>query len=450
MADLALARPFHDIDVGAAALRLVRLRMIGALAVPVLLFAYFAYAWVAFDVTALFARADANRMALLSVDSAFHKVHVEENLRRGGVTVAVEGERNGTFRPGTEPDWVSRQGDLTVVDLGAGHRVDMAGRDVRFTVPDYGTIVVRVTDEAVEATLPPGPVPGWITGNATKFDARPDFTRRLQVSRAKTEVHRYFFGWENFWFDFGHPLDGKSLGELLALAVSGDRLDPARSNVGYIFGSFLGNQRWQHAAVFVALYETLLMAVLGTLTAFLVALPLAFLAARNFTPSMAVRFAVRRVFDFVRAVDSLIWSLIFIRAFGLGPLTGSLAIAITDTGSLGKLFSEALENIDMKQVEGVTSTGSSQLQQYRYGVIPQIMPVLLSQGLYYLESNTRSATVIGALGAGGIGLMLVQTIGTSRNWENTAYIIVLILLLVIVMDNLSTWLRQRLIVGRAA
>jgi phosphonate transport system permease protein len=164
---------------------------------------------------------------------------------------------------------------------------------------------------------------------------------------------------------------------------------------------------------------------------------------------MAVRFAVRRLFDFVRAVDSLIWSLIFIRAFGLGPLTGTLAIAITDIGSLGKLFSEALENIDGKQVEGVTSTGASRLQQYRFGVIPQLMPVLLSQALYFLESNTRSATVIGALGAGGIGLMLVQAIGTQRDWENVAWIVLLILVLVSVMDTLSGWLRQRLIVGKA-
>jgi phosphonate transport system permease protein len=221
------------------------------------------------------------------------------------------------------------------------------------------------------------------------------------------------------------------------------------SNLRFMWTSFLGNPGWQHGMVFTAVYETLLMALLGTLTAVIVALPLAFLAARNFTPSMTLRFVVRRVFDFVRAVDSLIWSLIFIRAFGLGPLTGSLAIAITDTGSLGKLFSEALENIDRKQVEGVESTGASRLQQYRFGVIPQILPVLVSQTLYYLESNTRSATVIGALGAGGIGLMLVQAIGTSRSWENVTYIIILILMLVVAMDSLSGWLRRRLIEGTA-
>ena len=114
-------------------------------------------------------------------------------------------------------------------------------------------------------------------------------------------------------------------------------------------------------------------------------------------------------------------------------------------GELGKLYSEAIENIDEHQVEGVRSTGASNAQNYAFGVIPQIMPVFISQTLYYLESNTRSATVIGALGAGGIGLMLVQTIQTSKDWENTLYLIVLTLLVVIMMDVISGWLRRRLL-----
>jgi phosphonate transport system permease protein len=200
----------------------------------------------------------------------------------------------------------------------------------------------------------------------------------------------------------------------------------------------------------VALLETLLMAVLGTVTAAFVALPLAFFAAQNFSPSIILRFFVRRLFDLLRGIDMLVWSLIFIRAFGLGPLTGTLAIAFTDTGELGKLFSEALENTDEKQVDGVQSTGASKVQVYRFGVIPQILPIFISQTLYYLESNIRSATVIGALGAGGIGLMLVETIRTSRDWENTLYLILLTLFLVIAMDKISGSLRKRLIQGRDA
>ncbi len=145
----------------------------------------------------------------------------------------------------------------------------------------------------------------------------------------------------------------------------------------------------------------------------------------------------------------LIWSLIFIRAFGLGPLTGALAIAFTDTGSLGKLFSEALEGVNKKQMEGVHATGANRLQFYRFGVIPQIIPVFVSQTLYYLESNVRSATIIGALGAGGIGLMLVEAMNTQRHWENVFYLILLTISLVMVMDTVSAKLRSRLIHGRS-
>ncbi|MEL6792956.1 MAG: ABC transporter permease subunit, partial [Pseudomonadota bacterium] len=130
-----------------------------------------------------------------------------------------------------------------------------------------------------------------------------------------------------------------------------------------------------------------------------------------------------------------------------GPLTGSLAILLTDTGTFGKIFSEALENVDDKQIEGVRSTGARPIQRYRFGVIPQITPVLLSQLLYYLESNTRSATVIGAIVGGGIGLMLTQAIITQKDWEEVTYYIILIILMVMLMDTVSGWLRRKLIKG---
>jgi phosphonate transport system permease protein len=175
-----------------------------------------------------------------------------------------------------------------------------------------------------------------------------------------------------------------------------------------------------------------------------------FLAARNFTPLGAARFAARRIFDFLRGVDGLIWTIVLSRAFGPGPLTGSLAIMLTDTGTFGKIFSEALENVDDKQIEGLTSTGARPLQRYRFGVIPQITPILLSQVLYYLESNTRSATIIGAITGGGIGLLLTQAIITQKDWEEVTYYIVLIILMVMIMDSLSGWLRRRLISGDAS
>jgi phosphonate transport system permease protein len=446
MAAADIAFPPRD-----AAHALVRRRLLWSFAIPAAVLGYLVYAWFAFDVPGLFARANPERMGLLAVDSAYHKIHVEEHLRRGTFTIAVEGERNATWPEGEGPDWVSLGGaGRATVDLGEGYAVRMDGPRLAFEVPGLGVIDVDASGETVAVTYPPGVArPDWVQGDERKFDARPTFDRRVQVSTSRVEVHRYFFGWENFWADFGSPVWGLSWGERLALIFSGERIDPARSNLGLIWREFLDNSEWQHERVFVSLFETLLMAVLGTMIAALAALPLAFLAARNFAPGMAARFLTRRLMDFVRAVDSLIWSLIFIRSFGLGPLTGSLAIGVTDAGSLGKLFSEALENIDQKQVEGVTSVGASRSQTWRFGVIPQILPVLVSQSLYYLESNTRSATVIGALGAGGIGLMLVETMRTARDWENVAYIILLIIVLVVAMDGLSQWLRRRLIEGRA-
>ena len=204
---------------------------------------------------------------------------------------------------------------------------------------------------------------------------------------------------------------------------------------------------WRHADVFWAIFETILMAFLGTFGAAIISLPLAFLAAKNFAPLMAVRFAFRRIFDFLRGVDGLIWTIILSRAFGPGPLTGALAILLTDTGSFGKMFSEALENTDKKQIDGVASTGAKPLQRYRFGVIPQITPVLLSQVLYYLESNTRSATIIGAITGGGIGLLLTQAMITQKDWEEVSYYIILILMMVMLMDWLSGILRAKLIKG---
>jgi phosphonate transport system permease protein len=204
---------------------------------------------------------------------------------------------------------------------------------------------------------------------------------------------------------------------------------------------------WRHGDVAWAIGETILMAFLGTFGAGLVALPLAFLGTRNFMPILAIRFAARRFFDFVRGVDSLIWTVVLARAFGPGPLTGALAILITDTGTFGKIFSEALENVDEKQIEGVSSTGAKPIQRYRFGVIPQITPVLLSQLLYFLESNTRSATIIGAITGGGIGLLLTQAIITQKDWEEVSYYIVLIIVMVMFMDWFSGWLRKRLISG---
>jgi phosphonate transport system permease protein len=419
--------------------------MVGTCAVAV----YLLYVFFSFNVGGLITKSQPGRAVLLAIDAVAYKVHITQFLRKeSAITIAVEGERNATYE--TPPEWVLQAGDLTEVEMGKGYRVEIQGNSLTMTVPDYGAIQVTATEAGVETTLPPGlPAPEWLKASPAKFEARPTIGRRVQVSQTRIEVHRYFFGWENFFFPFRSQLCNSSALEIVQLAFSNQRLQADMPNWQYIFTTFWHNPEWQHGHVFVALLETFLMAILGTVTAALVGLPLAILAASNFTPAQTLRFAVRRLFDFLRGIDMLIWSLIFIRAFGLGPLTGALAIAFTDTGSLGKLFSEALENVNKRQMEGVHATGANKWQFYRFGVIPQIIPVFVSQCLYYLESNVRSATIIGALGAGGIGLMLVETMNTQRDWENVLYLILLTISLVMIMDRLSSRLRNRLIHGKS-
>jgi len=413
----------------------------------VLVIVYLGYAFIAFDIPELIAKSRLDRGVLLGLDSVAYKVEVEKNLRRNEIEVSVEGERTAVYQ--TPPDWVRIEGadDPTTaridVDMGDGYHFLLDGRIVTITGPDLREPLV-VTAGPEEVTWE-GPTPDWVKLNPAKVEARPTLFKRIQITKGRILVFRYFWGWEDFWFEFRSPFNGKSLGELWTLATSADRIDPEMSNAAYMFDEFWSNPGWQHGDVFKALLETVIMAFLGTVVAAFVGLPLAFLAAANFNPEKVSRFAIRRFFDFVRGIDTLIWSLIFIRAFGLGPLTGVMAIAITDTGTLGKLFSEAIENIDNKQVEGMQSTGARPTTRYRFGVIPQILPVFISQSLYYLESNTRSATVIGALGAGGIGLKLVETLRTGKDWENTLYIIALTVMVVIAMDMLSGWLRRRLV-----
>ena len=193
-----------------------------------------------------------------------------------------------------------------------------------------------------------------------------------------------------------------------------------------------------------AIVETLAMAFLGTLIASVCAFFLAFLAARNIVPARLFRFSLRRGFDFLRGVDVLIWALVFVRAVGLGPLAGILVIAVSDTGTLAKLFSEAIENAEPGPYEGVRSAGCNKVKGVRFGIVPQVLPVMFSNALYMFESNTRSATILGIVGAGGIGLQLADRIRVN-NWDEACLIIIMILITVSVIDFLSKMIRMRII-----
>jgi phosphonate transport system permease protein len=197
-----------------------------------------------------------------------------------------------------------------------------------------------------------------------------------------------------------------------------------------------------------ALGETLSIALLGTTIAAVAALPFSLLAARNIIPSAWLRFPVRRAFDSIRGVDTLIWALVWINVVGLGPFAGVLAIALSDFGAFGKLFSEAIEAADKKQVEGIRASGGSALHEIRFGLMPQVLPVIAGQVLYFIESNTRSATIIGIVGAGGIGLQLAEQIRVLE-WQKVSFLILMILVAVAAIDWISGKLRFAIIGQRA-
>jgi phosphonate transport system permease protein len=196
-----------------------------------------------------------------------------------------------------------------------------------------------------------------------------------------------------------------------------------------------------------ALGETLSIALLGTTLAAVLALPVSLLAARNIVPGI-LRFPVRRVLDSIRGVDTLIWALVWINVVGLGPFAGVLAIAVSDFGAFGKLFSEAIEAADRKEVEGIRASGGSGLDEIRFGLMPQVLPVIAGQVLYFIESNTRSATIIGIVGAGGIGLQLAEQIRVLE-WQKVSFLILMILIAVAAIDWISGKLRFA-IIGRRA
>ncbi len=198
------------------------------------------------------------------------------------------------------------------------------------------------------------------------------------------------------------------------------------------------------AEILEGLGETLSMAFMGTVLGAVIAFPLSFLGAKNINRIFWLRQGSRRFYDVIRAFETLILALIFIRAFGLGPLAGIMAIAVSEIGTFSKLFSEALENTSRKPVEGVMASGGSRLQTIRYAIMPQVLPVHLSVLLYNFESNVRSGTILGIVGAGGIGFLLSDRISAYR-WDEAWSIIFLIIAMVYLIDWLSALVRTRLI-----
>ena len=188
---------------------------------------------------------------------------------------------------------------------------------------------------------------------------------------------------------------------------------------------------------------TVQIAVWGTFLAVVVAVPMSLLSSSNIVPAW-VYVPTRRLMDACRAINEIVFAMLFIVAVGLGPFAGVLALWIHTTGVLAKLFSEAVEAIDPRPVEGVRATGANALEEIVYGVIPQVMPLWISYALYRFESNVRSASVVGIVGAGGIGMVLWD-IMRSFQYAQTCAVMIIIVVFVTLIDMLSSRIRRAFI-----
>jgi phosphonate transport system permease protein len=209
------------------------------------------------------------------------------------------------------------------------------------------------------------------------------------------------------------------------------------------FGADVADWYWNITGWLKLLLDTILIAYLATLIGAALALATAPLAATNLAPSGVLRWSIKRIFEFCRTVPDLVFALMFVAAFGLGPFAGILAIAIHTFGTLGKLFTEALENIDMKPVEGVRSTGSRFVETVRFGALPQVMSTFASYTLLRFEINVRSGSVVGMVGAGGIGQDLFVAI-RKFYYTDVSAILLMIIVCVAVIDLVTERVRHRL------
>jgi len=214
-------------------------------------------------------------------------------------------------------------------------------------------------------------------------------------------------------------------------------------NMGQYAGGFFPPDfsDWRHYVS--ELVITLQIAAWGTALAIVGSVPLALLASANITPWW-VHQPVRRVLDACRSINEIVFALLFVVAVGLGPFAGVLALWVHTTGVLAKLFSEAVEAIDPQPVEGIRATGAHPLAEIVYGVIPQVMPLWISYALYRFESNVRSASVVGMVGAGGIGMVLWDVI-RGFQYAQTAAVLIMLVVAVSLIDLLSSKLRKRVI-----
>ena len=242
-----------------------------------------------------------------------------------------------------------------------------------------------------------------------------------------------------------------SLGIIIAILVwawhSAD-MDPAQlirdsRNMATLGKDFLSPDFTEWEFYTKGILETLAIAIWGTLLAVILGIPFALLSSTNIAPAW-ITFPVRRLMDALRAINELVFALIFIAAVGLGPFAGVLALFVHTTGVIAKLFSEAVEAIDHGPVEGIRGTGATKMQEIVYGVLPQVLPLWISFTLYRFESNVRSATVIGLVGGGGIGMTFNETM-RSFEYAQASAILLIVVVTVSLLDIVSQRIRAKFI-----
>lgn len=190
--------------------------------------------------------------------------------------------------------------------------------------------------------------------------------------------------------------------------------------------------------------ETIAMATVGTTAAALLALPMALLGSRNLTPLPILYYPVRWFLNMLRGIDSFVFALLFVAAVGLGPFAGVIGIALHTWGSAAKLFADHLENADLAPYDAVRTTGAGRFTSIAYAVLPDVLPVFASTALFWLEFNVRASTVLGVVGAGGIGQELKNSMDLL-DFNRLFTIIAVILIVVTLLDQVSNWLRRKLV-----
>lgn len=419
------------------------LRRYGLIVGLVIAVLYLVFAWFFFSVGPALQNGKWDRAAIYIQD--WYSWRAQPRLRFGddGV-VTPQWSSRGQYPANAEIEWLRPHENGGIrVNFGGADRLEVTTSQVDVYL-DGQVWPVSITESGAFA---PDGAPAAIAQDRQKVIVDFGFEGQAEIRDNQVYVQRRFLGWANFLYDPRSPLWGHDLFSTVGLIFSAEQVVEGKANAQLVYEQFMGNQTWQHADILSKLMQTLVMAFVGTFLATMFAFPLAFIAARNIVLNRPANWMMKRFFDFIRSVDMLIWALFFTRGFGPGPIPGIAAIFFTDTGALGKVYAEALENVDDKQREGMKSVGASPVAVNRFGVVPQVLPVFVSQSLYFWESNTRSATVIGAVGAGGIGLKLLEAMGTNADWDKVAYMVLLILIVVFVFDNLSTAIRQRLIGG---